>query len=53
MNSVDLSFGEGGAEVVESITVFWPSGVRQVLRNLQGDQVIPIEVPGPPTMGMR
>ena len=37
---------------MESIMVFCPSGVRQVLRNLQGDRVIAIEEPGPTTTWM-
>ena len=45
MSSLDLTFGLGEAETVDSITVFWPSGVRQVLRDLQADQVITVEEP--------
>ena len=46
MSSVDPSFGVGEAEVIDSITIFWPSGVRQVLRDVAVDQVIVIEEPG-------
>ena len=45
MSSTAQSFGLGEAEVVDSITVFWPSGVRQVLRDLPADQVVTIEEP--------
>ena len=45
MSSLDLTFGLGEAEVVDSITVFWPSGVRQVLRDLRADQVIIVQEP--------
>ena len=45
MSSLDLTFGLGAAEAVDSITLFWPSGVRQVLKDLPADQVITIEEP--------
>ena len=45
MSSLDLTFGLGEAETVDSITVFWPSGVRQVLNDLRADRFITIEEP--------
>ena len=45
MSGSGLDFGLGKAERVDSITVLWPSGVRQVLQDLESDQVITIEEP--------
>ena len=45
MDSIDLEFGVGSATVVDEITVFWPSGRRQVLTDVSVDQVIGITEP--------
>jgi hypothetical protein len=45
MSSVDLSFGLGVAEEASEITIFWPSGVRQVLVGVPADQVLEVEEP--------
>ena len=45
MSSLDLSFGLGVAEEASEITIFWPSGLRQVLRDVRADQVLEIEEP--------
>ena len=45
MDSVDLEFGVGAAQVVEEITILWPSGRRQVLNDILVDQVIGITEP--------
>ena len=45
MSSLDLNFGLGRAEQAEEITIFWPSGVRQVMTNVAADQVMEIEEP--------
>ena len=45
MNSLDLNFGLGQANRIEEITILWPSGVRQVLRGIQADQVLSVQEP--------
>ncbi len=45
MDSIDLEFGLGTATVVEEISVFWPSGRRQVLSDVSVDQVLGITEP--------
>ena len=45
MDSIDLEFGVGAAQVVEEITILWPSGRRQVLNDISVDQVIGITEP--------
>lgn len=45
MDSIDLEFGVGTAQVVDEITVLWPSGRRQVLKDLSVDQVVMITEP--------
>ena len=44
-DSIDLEFGLGTANLVEEITIFWPSGRRQTLNNLPADQVIVVTEP--------
>ena len=45
MSSLGLSFGLGQAEQADEITIFWPSGVRQVLTNVEADRIMEIEEP--------
>ena len=45
MDSIDLEFGVGTALSVEEITIFWPSGREQILRDISVDQVIVIIEP--------
>ena len=45
MDSIDLEFGLGQADRVEQIEVLWPSGRRQILTNVDLDQVLLIEEP--------
>ncbi len=45
MNSVDLEFGIGQAELVDRVEVFWPSGRKQTLTGLEVNQVVLIEEP--------
>ena len=45
MNGLDLNFGLGKAKRVDEITVLWPSGVKQVLKDMRADQVVRIEEP--------
>ena len=45
MHSLDLHFGLGGAAFADELTIFWPSGVRQVIANIPADQVLEITEP--------
>ena len=45
MNSLDLYFGLGQAQVADEITIFWPSGLKQVLASVAADQVLTVEEP--------
>ena len=40
-------FGLGKDEVVKSLEIVWPSGRRQELRNIRGDQILAIVEPNP------
>jgi len=40
-----LHFGLGQAPRVDRIEIEWPSGARQVLRDVPADRIIPIEEP--------
>ena len=40
-----VHFGLGASSLVKELEVRWPSGIRQVLRDLQGDRIITIEEP--------
>lgn len=37
-----VHFGLGSAEVVESIELTWPSGIRQVLKDVKADQILTV-----------
>lgn len=45
MDSIELEFGLGEAEVVDEIRVLWPSGRTQVLEDLGVNQVLEITEP--------
>lgn len=45
MNALDLTFGIGGAEEVRTVEVLWPSGRRQILNDLDANEVVVIEEP--------
>ena len=45
MHSIDLEFGLGQVDRVETIEVLWPSGRQQILTDLEVDQVLLIEEP--------
>ena len=45
MDSIDLEFGLGKATNVEEITIRWPSGRNQVLKDVKADQVLVITEP--------
>ena len=48
MSSLDLHFGIRDADTVDEITIFWPSGIRQVIRNIPANQVVEIVEPALP-----
>ncbi len=43
MNSMTQHFGLGGHTVIDSITVRWPSGLREVFYNVPADQFLQIK----------
>ena len=43
-----VHFGLGASKIARQIDITWPSGVRQTLRNVQGDRVVVIEEPSEP-----
>ena len=45
MSSLDLHFGIRDAEIADEVTIFWPSGIRQVIRNVPGNQVVEVVEP--------
>ena len=48
MSSLDLQFGMADADTADEITIFWPSGIRQVIRNIPTNQVVEITEPALP-----
>ena len=48
MSSLDLHFGLGDAAVVDEITIFWPSGIRQVIVDAPVNQVLEVTEPALP-----
>ncbi|MBZ5681356.1 MAG: CRTAC1 family protein [Acidobacteriia bacterium] len=44
-----VHFGLGSSSRVREIEILWPSGIRQVLKDVQGDRTIKIEEPNSPT----
>ena len=40
-----VHFGLGAAETAEEVEILWPSGVRQILRNVAADRVVTVEEP--------
>jgi hypothetical protein len=38
-----VHFGLGGSRVVREIEITWPSGIRQMLRNVPSDQILKVE----------
>jgi len=41
-----VHFGLGASKSAKEIEILWPSGIRQVLTNVQGDRIIPVEESG-------
>ena len=48
MSSLDLHFGIVDADSTDEITIFWPSGIRQVIRNIPANQLVEIIEPALP-----
>ncbi len=48
-NDKRAHFGLGSSIEATSVEIHWPSGTRQVLSHVHGDQVVRIEEPGPVT----
>ena len=42
MNSINLEFGLRDIEIIDKITVIWPSGITQILQNINSNQKINI-----------
>ena len=42
-----VHFGLGGATLVDTIELAWPSGIKQVLSNVKADQVLTVTEPKP------
>ena len=42
-----VHFGLGSAAVVESIELTWPSGIKQVLKNVKADQILTLKETAP------
>jgi hypothetical protein len=40
-----VHFGLGTSKTAKEIEILWPSGIRQVLQNVQGDHVVQVEEP--------
>jgi enediyne biosynthesis protein E4 len=38
-----VHFGLGGSRMIREIDITWPSGIRQVLRNVPSDQILKVE----------
>jgi len=43
-----LHFGLGQDSVVKSVEIQWPSGIRQTLQNIRGDQILQVDEPSMP-----
>jgi hypothetical protein len=46
-NDPRLHFGLAGNETVETVEVFWPSGIHQTLNNVSANQILTIEEEAP------
>jgi hypothetical protein len=44
-----LHFGLGLDSAAKSIEIQWPSGIRQTLQNVRGDQILQVDEPSAPT----
>jgi hypothetical protein len=41
-----VHFGLGASETIAEIEIKWPSGIRQILKDVAADQILSIEEPG-------
>ncbi len=48
MSSPDLHFGLGDAAVADEVTIFWPSGIRQVIADVGVNRVVEVVEPAAP-----
>lgn len=46
-NDKRVHFGLGSASVIESIELIWPSGIKQVLKNIKPDQILTVTESAP------
>ncbi|HEY1575705.1 MAG TPA: CRTAC1 family protein, partial [Terracidiphilus sp.] len=44
-----VHFGLGGESIAQRIEIRWPSGIRQTLKDVSGDQILQIDEPAPST----
>jgi hypothetical protein len=44
-----VHFGLGGESIAQRIEIRWPSGIRQTLKDVSGDQILKIDEPAPST----
>ena len=44
-NDIRLHFGLGKARTIQRIEVLWPSGIRQVLKDVAVNQILAVEEP--------
>ena len=42
-----VHFGLGSASIIDTIELTWPSGIKQVLKNVKADQILTIKETGP------
>ena len=42
-----VHFGLGSASVVDSVELMWPSGIRQILKNVKADQILTVTESAP------
>jgi hypothetical protein len=41
-----VHFGLGKSKTAREIEIIWPSGIRQLLHEVQGDRVVSVQEPG-------
>jgi hypothetical protein len=47
-NDIRLHVGVGAAPIIQQIEILWPSGTRQVLRDVAVNQILAVEEPETP-----
>jgi enediyne biosynthesis protein E4 len=52
-SDVRVHFGLEKSKMAREIEILWPSGTRQVLRNIEGDRILQVEEPATPTKESR